>query len=62
MNILNLNRVHARVANDNSLCNLMDALGFSREATLTGHAFLGGEYRNVIWFGLLADDRKGEQR
>lgn len=61
MNPLNLNRVHTRVSSDNALCRMLDELGFAREATLANHAWIDGDYRDVIWFGLLKTDGNGGQ-
>jgi len=56
---LNMNRVHARVANDNVLCKLLEELGFTREAVLADHAWINGGYHDVVWFGMLNSDRNG---
>lgn len=55
-----LHRAHARVVdfNDESW-KLLERLGFVEEGRLRDHVFLDGEYRDVLFYGLLREEWGG---
>ncbi|WP_135806607.1 GNAT family N-acetyltransferase [Halorussus marinus] len=58
---LNLRRASARVGafNDASI-GLLESLGFEREGRLREAAWFRGEYRDMLWYGLLRADWRAE--
>lgn len=60
--ILGLHRVYGRILDSNGKSQaLIKRLGFSKEGEFREHVFIGGEYRTLVWYGLLEDEWRARQ-
>ncbi|CAA7619653.1 GNAT family N-acetyltransferase [Magnetospirillum sp. SS-4] len=57
--VLNLNRIWLRAAafNDRAIA-LFRSAGFSREGVMRQHAYVGGQYYDVVLMGLMRDEHR----
>lgn len=59
----NLRRVSARLGSfNNSSIGLLESLGFEHEGTLRQAAWYRGEYHDMLWYGLLSEDWRQQNR
>lgn len=56
---LNYHKLYARAHKDNEPSQkIWEKLGFTEEGELRDHAYTEGEYKNVIYYGILQGERK----
>lgn len=53
-NELNYHKLYARVSGDNQASQkVWEKLGFNKEGVLRDHTFMQGEYKNVVYYGVV---------
>jgi len=60
-NVLGLNRVYLYVIEDNTRARrLYESQGFSREGVLREDTFMGGKFKNTVFYSILSKEFKGK--